>query len=138
MEFKVPAFILFLSLATVLIESDWNLKTRTNTSTRRNLLGINRIRLEFKAKYVYISDNRLTGINRIRLEFKADMERCVCEPLKRINRIRLEFKVFYCLWFQIAYLVLIESDWNLKNIELPWLYSLCCGINRIRLEFKDA
>ncbi len=54
----------------VLIESDWNLKTRTNTSTRRNLLGINRIRLEFKAKYVYISDNRLTGINRIRLEFK--------------------------------------------------------------------
>ena len=32
--------------------------------------SINRIRLEFKAKYVYISDNRLTGINRIRLEFK--------------------------------------------------------------------
>ena len=33
----------------------------------------------------------------------------------RINRIRLEFKDIYALYAKDAVVVLIESDWNLKE-----------------------
>ena len=75
-----------------------------------------------------------------------------------INRIRLEFKVVFHHLAHSVYIVLIESDWNLKFevnirksiasmvlIESDWnlkpykpisdtMVSPC--INRIRLEFK--
>ena len=34
--------------------------------------------------------------------------------------------------------VLIESDWNLKKMLEIFQELGCCGINRIRLEFKAA
>ena len=75
-----------------------------------------------------------------------------------INRIRLEFKDSYNIAHVSPFLVLIESDWNLKGIngdthkfaeivliESDWnlkMHSPCFSsskvmcINRIRLEFK--
>ena len=77
------------------------------------------------------------GINRIRLEFKV-----FSHPVKQsvptgINRIRLEFKV--CTPFVLILLlpVLIESDWNLKDIIEAGNTPIWMRINRIRLEFKD-
>ena len=57
-------------------------------------------------------------------------------PGNSINRIRLEFKVD-CRCLQTGYfIVLIESDWNLK-IKYSASSAIVSGINRIRLEFKD-
>ena len=54
-------------------------------------------------------------INRIRLEFKARGVD-ICSPLFLcINRIRLEFKVTGQQAKGFDYMVLIESDWNLKK-----------------------
>ena len=101
----------------------------------------------------------LIGINRIRLEFKVYREDNLRGTLHRINRIRLEFKGGDAKDIWLAVRVLIESDWNLKYlavgdnlslkdvlIESDWnlksdRYSFRLyrpGINRIRLEFKDA
>ena len=123
------------------------------------LIGINRIRLEFK---VYREDNlrgTLHRINRIRLEFKATTSDKRSKTEYSINRIRLEFKGGDAKDIWLAVRDLIESDWNLKYlavgdnlslkdvlIESDWnlksdRYSFRLyrpGINRIRLEFKDA
>ena len=53
-----------------------------------------------------------------------------------INRIRLEFKVI-CLPDEYFFgIVLIESDWNLKDCRKCSWDHVKIGINRIRLEFK--
>ena len=58
-------------------------------------------------------------INRIRLEFKGQKTDRKNQNRKRINRIRLEFKDEHrdnadrC-----QHSVLIESDWNLKNMVI--------------------
>ena len=57
-----------------------------------------------------------TGINRIRLEFKAD-------PYDTVNK---------------PFVVLIESDWNLKSGRSSGEYRPEYRINRIRLEFKGV
>ena len=78
----------------VLIESDWNLKSGVVAMSFTNNLGINRIRLEFKAGYS--RDKPLLKdfcINRIRLEFKEGGQAQTVERRTGINRIRLEFKV---------------------------------------------
>ena len=56
-----------------------------------------------------------TGINRIRLEFKGEKE------------LEAAF---------VKSLVLIESDWNLKEMQGKEDIHESYGINRIRLEFK--
>ena len=145
-------------LATVLIESDWNLKDIENEPEQSNFFGINRIRLEFKdirrgctwsgrsvliesdwnLKYTRMLTEKCcySRINRIRLEFKElTMLREKDNPFS-INRIRLEFKG-YNLMINLLNIqsVLIESDWNLKpSVPLSFWPVLC--INRIRLEFK--
>ena len=53
----------------------------------------------------------------------------------RINRIRLEFKVILSPCTVQAEAVLIESDWNLKEL-VKLMLLICLRINRIRLEFK--
>ena len=54
-------------------------------------------------------------INRIRLEFKEMQERMRLYEWMGINRIRLEFKENRRHDPQpLPFLVLIESDWNLK------------------------
>ena len=53
-----------------------------------------------------------------------------------INRIRLEFKVFQRSGQEPETLVLIESDWNLKDTKLQPRSTWRTSINRIRLEFK--
>ena len=97
-------------------------------------------------------------INRIRLEFKAHNMKYSGTPDLGINRIRLEFKVVRPSGTAICVQVLIESDWNLKQmdgrpswnyikvlIESDWNLKCTCmdkcytnakSINRIRLEFK--
>ena len=56
------------------------------------------------------------GINRIRLEFKVKRLKMASRRYKSINRIRLEFKVYHLHTTQEPeFLVLIESDWNLKR-----------------------
>ena len=54
----------------------------------------------------------------------------------RINRIRLEFKGYMAAMLKGSQEVLIESDWNLKDVTQIELDSETYGINRIRLEFK--
>ena len=53
-----------------------------------------------------------------------------------INRIRLEFKVITVDCDVEPYKVLIESDWNLKQLTVIRSASDKPSINRIRLEFK--
>ena len=77
---------------------------------------INRIRLEFKGNRKIKGSCPGACINRIRLEFKALM---AAEQLDRnacINRIRLEFKVVSVNIQFCSAVVLIESDWNLKQV----------------------
>ena len=119
---------------------------------------INRIRLEFKVYTIAIWVNSIISINRIRLEFKGATKGAFNWIAWSINRIRLEFKVGYDWRYVIANIVLIESDWNLKDdpifaespddpvlIESDWNLKgtkQCFrnwhwkSINRIRLEFK--
>ena len=75
------------------------------------------------------------GINRIRLEFKAKYGLSASTPAIRINRIRLEFKVVAHVCFLAHAPGLIESDWNLKPFLFPTTRKIA-RINRIRLEFK--
>ena len=121
----------------VLIESDWNLKQNYVQHSRSRNLRINRIRLEFKANTLGFYYEPHPSINRIRLEFKDSCCLFFCIGFHRINRIRLEFKVLqnkllsllsscinrirlefkvirrqFCI---MGHLVLIESDWNLKE-----------------------
>ena len=55
--------------------------------------GINRIRLEFKAKESFEKSVKWSSINRIRLEFKVAISFSNLALSAGINRIRLEFKV---------------------------------------------
>ena len=64
---------------------------------------------------MYLSFGR---INRIRLEFKVNSFSCLTAAISRINRIRLEFKGDDHLPIHSSDEVLIESDWNLKNMDL--------------------
>ena len=57
-------------------------------------------------------------INRIRLEFKEVKSTEMPCKTRSINRIRLEFKVHQYLFGLLAFGVLIESDWNLKWIQM--------------------
>ena len=75
-------------------------------------------------------------INRIRLEFKEMQERMRLYEWMGINRIRLEFKVEILPEDRERHMVLIESDWNLKNDNNVMIDEIDIGINRIRLEFK--
>ena len=43
-----------------------------------------------------------------------------------INRIRLEFKVHSILIFKSEHIVLIESDWNLKDTDIYLLANVEC------------
>ena len=56
------------------------------------------------------------SINRIRLEFKASTYNIINHTFLSINRIRLEFKVIRIFCEYRLGGVLIESDWNLKDI----------------------
>ena len=98
----------------VLIESDWNLKTKFKDALNLVDCSINRIRLEFKANRAYFWHFKIFCINRIRLEFKGNF---VSDDTGN-------------------HAVLIESDWNLKQV-MAWIKHFRDGsINRIRLEFK--
>ena len=77
-----------------------------------------------------------TCINRIRLEFKDRRSMEYLRKVLRINRIRLEFKGYMAAMLKGSQEVLIESDWNLKDVTQIELDSETYGINRIRLEFK--
>ena len=101
----------------VLIESDWNLKAFRHCKGIRLRSGINRIRLEFKDIQVSVSFNVAFCINRIRLEFKGKRVEEIPEEGRSINRIRLEFKANNHTIQGRFIFVLIESDWNLKNIS---------------------
>ena len=134
---KILAFAFNVPAASVLIESDWNLKDTDIYLLANVECGINRIRLEFKggdAKDIWLavrvlieSDWNLksdtvvfifshVGINRIRLEFKGKRVEEIPEEGRSINRIRLEFKANNHTIQGRFIFVLIESDWNLKNI----------------------
>ena len=65
-----------------------------------------------------------TGINRIRLEFKDVIWIVKKKSGKSINRIRLEFKDNTTGFLARNPMVLIESDWNLKDEELKELTQL--------------
>ena len=56
------------------------------------------------------------SINRIRLEFKDTVAGMEAQKGLRINRIRLEFKVGVAATLKSPQIVLIESDWNLKQL----------------------
>ena len=73
--------------------------------------------MEFKAGQAHNLFHLQQRINRIRLEFKVSSASFWFVTLFRINRIRLEFKVSNA-HKQIMFIgVLIESDWNLKDME---------------------
>ena len=87
--------------ASVLIESDWNLKTEFKDALNLVDCSINRIRLEFKGHKHYDQINAGHGINRIRLEFKAIKINHMNSSSYSINRIRLEFKAGFYLQYVI-------------------------------------
>ena len=64
----------------------------------------------------YDLSNKMQRINRIRLEFKDRWLRNHILIGIRINRIRLEFKVNCPEAVLPKKNVLIESDWNLKSV----------------------
>ena len=70
------------------------------------------------------------------MEFKDFLSNAPFAKVKCINRIRLEFKVEANVDYDKEEVVLIESDWNLK--EMIWAFKTGgnLSINRIRLEFK--
>ena len=78
----------------VLIESDWNLKEHRGSGKDKEVLRINRIRLEFKVHPVNVSDS-----SAVKVLIESDWN------LKMIIRP-------YCI---VRTSVLIESDWNLKE-----------------------
>ena len=79
--------------------------------------GINRIRLEFKERQQRHFCSVCNSINRIRLEFKDHATGSRVNFIHGINRIRLEFKALSLIHEKRRKRgVLIESDWNLKNI----------------------
>ena len=102
----------------------------------RSRISINRIRLEFKGRLCVSSDATLMRINRIRLEFKAFETASSVDHRQSINRIRLEFKEKYDGIEAPGQPVLIESDWNLKQLFFCIFQFFDGSINRIRLEFK--
>ena len=63
--------MLFQRTVSVLIESDWNLKSNHLLGVGGQCLGINRIRLEFKVYGYKRLLPAINSINRIRLEFKG-------------------------------------------------------------------
>ena len=79
----------------------------------------------------------MQSINRIRLEFKVLKELYSIISDTSINRIRLEFKDNGDKQELYEDVVLIESDWNLKDTK-DCIIVVPAGINRIRLEFKDG
>ena len=89
----------------VLIESDWNLKVNRFLFNQVTHERINRIRLEFKGNVARRKRFQRSGrsINRIRLEFKA-------------NNHTIQGRFIF---------VLIESDWNLKNIASRPSWNVC-------------
>ena len=94
LEFKDTGFARkFKRDIPVLIESDWNLKRIFPIVPLAGVNGINRIRLEFKAKASCKSLWQKVCINRIRLEFKGIRQIKPTQSAFSINRIRLEFKV---------------------------------------------
>ena len=103
------------SVPSVLIESDWNLKTIPFDSMKDEEISINRIRLEFKVRLSHISDNLP---DQVLIESDWNLK----PPIFPLPQILIP--------------VLIESDWNLKEVHSCYLRISGNGINRIRLEFK--
>ena len=116
LEFKEGSAMEQEEATSVLIESDWNLKQKSCNLCREKSGSINRIRLEFKDVLRCLSNALKNRINRIRLEFKDISSHPQSIVQSRINRIRLEFKERCLCSDRCCCKVLIESDWNLKEL----------------------
>ena len=77
--------------------------------------GINRIRLEFKARFPCSSFVLKAVLIESDWNLKVIIHVIFTTDGFRINRIRLEFKVAKKAGVDEYVLVLIESDWNLKE-----------------------
>ena len=99
--------------------------------------SINRIRLEFKGPSIICTRSFSNCINRIRLEFKAT---AVDVLTTAINAVLIEsdwnLKEVVIAGHKYQVNVLIESDWNLKMYLTSFFLLVFFSINRIRLEFK--
>ena len=89
---KVTATADGVIVVLVLIESDWNLKGQRRTDSCGCRTGINRIRLEFKVRFL------LRGNSVIDVLIESDWN--------------LKLYIIHMIYFHGN--VLIESDWNLK------------------------
>ena len=49
------------------------------------------------------------------MEFKGQIERYITKSVDNINRITVEFKAFLVIKIVLSNVILIESQWNLKN-----------------------
>ena len=116
LEFKESRPLQKQKCLLVLIESDWNLKQAEYHDMTPRQMRINRIRLEFK--------DRQSG---------EGICRVVCVLIESDWNLKL-FPIARPQSFRV---VLIESDWNLKYNGIREYDVDICGINRIRLEFKD-
>ena len=90
----------------VLIESDWNLKEHRGSGKDKEVLRINRIRLEFKVHPVNVSDSSAVKVlieSDWNLKFLPEPQSVASDC--SINRIRLEFKgyIFRCRWRSFWY-----------------------------------
>ena len=124
-------------IAIGLIESDWNLKqAEYHDMTPRQMLGINRIRLEFKVFPKLVEDCWVPWINRIRLEFKDKGPKIHRRSSSVLIESDWNLKFAIQLSLVMSNMVLIESDWNLKIFNIFIKSERGQRINRIRLEFK--
>ena len=73
--------------------------------------------MEFKGNWTGRRKDSTSSINRIRLEFKVQIQCCGFYRGLGINRIRLEFKDYTEGFEYVDNAVLIESDWNLKEVK---------------------
>ena len=114
LEFKESIKCLKNIEKTVLIESDWNLKSFTLPSW--SVFSVVLIESDWNLKILCSTFILTLSIS--------------------INRIRLEFKVNANAMMDQSNAVLIESDWNLKDWMQDGEQRTTPRINRIRLEFK--
>ena len=69
------------------------------------------------------------------MEFKGHLSISFVNAKSDINRITVEFKVFRFCKFRNTFIILIESQWNLKLVGKLMKF-LKFHINRITVEFK--
>ena len=121
---------------TVLIETYWNVNTQTGLLYHPVPVCINRNILECKYSFCVLQIIIPFGINRNILECKL-LPRSRWQILTEgINRNILECKYTFSILSVCSFMVLIETYWNVNQVEKEYIGEDGLRINRNILECK--